>query len=202
MLGRLVEQGTQTDWIEMKNDWIEQDRQLEAAHSEAGEKTRDLARAQDQIQALLKQLKMQTQMAEQYKEEVRTLEVQLEGVMAKQRRAEDACNLAESQLRKERDQSGSRPVSSAWIDESLGSRGEAKENLSQASTRSSFQARCWSANGRRQRPQTGEERATPETKFTPRGARTRDEPAFEESLSTSEDDDEAELNRLHPRLRK
>jgi hypothetical protein len=196
-----VEQATQTDSLEMAELAVEQDRQLDAAHNKAGEKTRDLARALEQVQALQTQLQLQTQLADQYKEEVRTLEIQFEGAMGKQRRAEDALSLAECQLRKERGQQSTRPVSRAW-DEPLVSCGGAKDAPSQASTRSSFNARCWSANGRRRgggiRPPTGG-RDTPETDiFTPRGA--CDEPAFEESLSTSEGEGEAELSPFRPRF--
>eukprot|EP00747_Dinoflagellata_sp_TGD_P026083 gnl/TRDRNA2_/TRDRNA2_131697_c0_seq3.p1 gnl/TRDRNA2_/TRDRNA2_131697_c0~~gnl/TRDRNA2_/TRDRNA2_131697_c0_seq3.p1 ORF type:complete len:403 (+),score=70.66 gnl/TRDRNA2_/TRDRNA2_131697_c0_seq3:59-1267(+) len=73
--------------------------QLEAMHVEVGEKTRELRKSQESIRQLQSEVKIQANLAEQYREEVKTLEDQLARAKSTQQRAEDERCIVEWQLR-------------------------------------------------------------------------------------------------------
>lgn len=94
------EMGTQTEDSEQLAMRFEtQGRQLDALHREAGDKGRELRKAQDTIATLRRELHQERDLVECYREQVEVLEQHLANALQKQRNAEDERTVAEWRLR-------------------------------------------------------------------------------------------------------
>eukprot|EP00929_Paragymnodinium_shiwhaense_P056789 TRINITY_DN28436_c0_g1_i1.p1 TRINITY_DN28436_c0_g1~~TRINITY_DN28436_c0_g1_i1.p1 ORF type:complete len:470 (-),score=69.88 TRINITY_DN28436_c0_g1_i1:205-1614(-) len=93
---QLLQQQTQSS----KCQFCEEQRcQLDAMHKEAGVRSREQRRMQETVQTLRDELEQEKSLAEQYKEQMAAMEVQLQDAVQKQLKAEDERTLLEFRLR-------------------------------------------------------------------------------------------------------